>query len=206
MQQPTLTTTGQRAYDSLTPLATQDAQFGWALAYLCGAMAAMFDPIADIVRDQDDGSPGWSTLFKIQAVNSVWLPWLAQFVGVVLTGITDPNAQRQAIENLTNFQRGSTKGLATAAALTLTGSQTVLVTEFYTGGAWNMHVVTWTEETPNPQVTLNIILAMKRIGIVLTYETLPKKNYAVLAASHPTYSAMEAVHTNYDDLRRNPGA
>lgn len=207
---PTLTDSGQRLYDSVAPLAAQDPQNGYALANYIAALAAMVDPVANIVRDPDDGDtytvPGWAKLFDVNNVDPSWLPWLAQFVGTNLTGVTDVQAQRNLIKSPVGYQRGTVAAMVARAQPTLTGAQTVIVQERVSGNPWAMNVHTYANETPNAALTLQALRSMKRAGIVLTYTVVVGGTYGQLAAAHTTYSAMKAAHTTYSDLPANPGA
>lgn len=206
---PTLTDTGQRLYDAVAPLAQQDAENGYALANYCAALAAMLDQVTNLVRDPDAGStgtPGWAKLFDIDNVDPVWLPWLAQFVGVDLTYVSDTTSRRALIKAPVGYQRGTVAAMKQAAKVTLTGTQTVLINERAGSDPWKMTASTYTSETPNPTRTLNALLSMKPAGVILTYTTVTGGTYAQLATSHATYSAMEAPHTTYSDIPANPGA
>ena len=395
MGMPTLTDSGQRLYDALAPLATQDASNNYALANYCNALAKMLDPVATVVRDQDDGTPGWAFPFQLSnswtvvaenlilnpsfehdgvgsapaawstsnsfvssgavptvigtnsqsgskslqvvtttpgegvtislpgtfkagvtytasiwltgvsgnpavsmmfgddsgsldynftsqftlvngaawkkyslmwtpgadrtsvsfavksgglanytwlmdtgmagltstyfdgdsadcywsstAGNSIslqytptdhalWLPWLAQIVGVDLTAVPNIPEQVSLIEQPTGQQRGTVAAMQTVAKTTLTGTKTCLIYERTNGNAWTMNAYTYTTETADPTATLTALMSMKPAGVILTYSTVIGGTYSQLAASHATYSAMEAAHSTYTDIPNNPGA
>lgn len=208
---PALTDSGGRLYDACASLATQDADNGFVTLILCAAFAAMVDPVANIVRDPDEGDttavPGWAKIFDVDSADASWLPWVGQFVGADLTSVPDAASQRSLIKNPIGYQRGSADAMVQFAQATLTGTRTVLVTERVGGNAWRLNISTYGTETPNPSLTLQALMSMKPAGLILNY-TVPVSaaTYAQLAASHTTYSAMEAAHTTYSDLPLHPSA
>src|SRR5689334_18292457 len=129
MSEPTLTHTGQRLYDAVAPLATEDEANGWALAHLCAAFASMIDELADITRDGEDGTPGWAPLFDLETVDPKWLPWLAQFVGVQLPENLSVDAQILRIRSTDGFRRGTPDAIKGAAQQHLTGTKKVYLEE-----------------------------------------------------------------------------
>jgi hypothetical protein len=213
-----LTTTAQEIYDALTPLMESDqpgysdADNGYAGAALSGAFATMVDPVSDIVRDQADGTPGYAILFDPDALVSIgrpeWLPWLAQFVGdsQAVLATTDVNVQKAIIKTPLNFTRGRPSTMIAAAQNTLTGTRTVVLNQFLGGSSNAIEITTFTAETPNPTATINAVMAVMPAWIVPTFSVVTGGTYAALAASHSSYSLMEAAHTTYADIPTNPSA
>lgn len=205
----TLTDTGQRLYDSIAPLMSQDAQNGFAGQILCGAFATLLDPVAYVVRDGEDGAlPGWAVIFDVDNVQPQWLPWIAQFLGDSGAVANNPSvaAQRQLVKAPVNFNRGKASAIVAAAQATLTGTKTVLFNQFVGASPWVISVATFTSETPDTIATKNAILANMPAWIIPTISVVTGGNYATLAASHASYTLVEAAHTHYSDIPVNPAA
>jgi hypothetical protein len=205
----TLTDSGQRLYDSIAPLMTQDAANGNVGQILCGAFATMLDPAAYVARDnQDNGLPGWAVIFDVDNVQAQWLPWLSQFLGDTAAVLTTSNvaAQRSLITTPVNFTRGRPSTIVAAAQATLTGAKTVIMNQFVGASPWAISISTFTSQTPNPTATKNAILATMPAWLVPTISVITGGDYATLAASHASYTLMEAAHTHYSDIPTNPAA
>lgn len=218
MPQPTLTVSGQEMYDALLPLMESDvpgysdADNGYAGAILCGAFATMIDKTSNVVHDQPDGTPGYAILFNPAALvendMAEWLPWLAQFVGdsQAVLAAPDTATQQAIIENPQNFYAGRPSTIISATKATLTGAQTVLLNQFLGGDSNAIGVTTFASETPNATATLNASMSVMPAWFVVTFASVTGGDYATLAASHATYTLMEAAHTHYSDIPTDPAA
>lgn len=206
MSQPTLSFTAQRLYDELAPLATEDEANGWALASYCSALAAQLDEVADLSRDQDDGTIGWAGVFDLDTVPAKFLPWLAQFVGVVIPESLDPAAQRLRVRETDGFKRGTPDAIRGAARQTLTGTQTVYLEERVGGDAYHLTVATISSETPDPVATEAAIRAQKPAGLVLTYSTVAGGDWQTLRDTHTDWSDVLSPATTWAAVRSNPSA
>lgn len=202
----TLTDSGQRIYDAITPLMAQDAENGYAGAILSGALATMLDKPAYFARGVE-GEPG-AVIFDVDNVDASWLPWLSQFVGdsSAVQNTTDVATQRALIKAPTNFLRGRPSTFVKVGQTTLTGTKTVLVYQNSPSAPWGINIITFTSETPNPTATKNAFLSVMPAWLVPTIQVLTGGNYTTLAGSHTSYSAMEAAHTHYSDIPTNPAA
>lgn len=121
---PTDTTTfAYRLYEQLLPFQKLDTQGHlWAL---CDGFYAMFQEVEELIKDRDDGLPGYANMLDINACRSDFLSWLAQFVGAnPMPGLSD-TAQRGYIASLPGFNRCRPDTIKAAVAATLTGTKTV---------------------------------------------------------------------------------
>jgi len=195
---PALASYAARLYAALAPLAWLDGNTDWSLAKLNGAVGTMFQAVEDVVRDTPEG-PGWSAVVDVARCPDDWLPWLGQFVGVV-------NGTRSAITEHNGFQRGTPAAIRAAAAMSLTGSKTVILQERFGGEAYALGVYTLDSETPDPAKVLADILTQKPGGIVLTYAHGAANTYAAVKAGYATYDAVRAGFRDYQHLAANqPG-
>jgi hypothetical protein len=135
------------------------------------------------------------------------LAWLGQFVGVQLevqSQFEDPNAywarQRQRIAAHIGFGRGSAVAMEAAAALYLTGTQTVLFRE-RDGSAYHLTIVTKAAETPDSNKVLAALMALKPAGITLDYHTIVGYDFAEVATNNANFTAAKAAYPTFNDMR-----
>lgn len=205
MAAPTLTHTAQRLYDALGPLATEDGAHGHALAHLCSGVARSIDEVADLSRDLDDGTAGWSQLFDLDARPADWLPWIGQLIGVDVPSHLDEHARRLRIRGTAGFRRGSIGAIKAAAGQRLTGSRTVYIQERH-GSPWRATVATLTSETPDPTATQRDLAEQKPAGILLMHTLINGGDFNTLRDTHPNFDAVTAAFTSFDALRADPAA
>ena len=216
-----LTDSGQRLYDAIAPLMNatapgmSDAENGYVGAILCGALATIgLDDAAYVARDglnidsNANHLPSFAVLFDVDNVDAKWLPWLAQFVGDAdaVQAAPDDATKRSLIKNPAQFTRGRPSTIAQRAQATLTGTKTVLINQRTGSNPWAVSIATFTSETPDPVATKNAILSSMPAWLVPTISIVTGGDYATLAASHSTYTLMEAAHTTYSDIPQHPAA
>jgi hypothetical protein len=196
---PTFTFTGERFYDTFAPFHDMDAVQGYPLAYFCAAMAVPFDPVAELTRDQDDGTPGWAILFDPYACPEPLLPWLAQWEGVEIPPGLDTDEVRALIDEAPAQQRGTPEAIVSTAQRYLTGSRRVIMRERYPADdAGALYLRTVTSETPDAAL-VEQVLQKRQIpaGIVLDYATVDGSTYGIMEADFATYGAAEAAFATY---------
>ena len=98
------------------------------------ALAAMFEPIAQIVMDngfpgQTGFQAGWSVLLDPVNCPTEWLPYLGQFVGVDIPPGMNGATARQLIMAEAGMKRGTAPSMIAAAQRYLADTQTVLLRE-----------------------------------------------------------------------------
>lgn len=208
MAQPALTPTGQRFYDALAPLASEDEEHGWALAHYCAAWAAMFDFLADLVLEQD-GTPSWSRAYDPDLAPVELLPFIAQLVGVDLPPNLDEAAQRLRIKAVAGFWRGTPDAIVNAARQFLVGpdgtgeSATVYLIERH-GSPYAFTVTTLESETPDEAKVLAALLEQKPAGLMMNYSTIVGGDFETLRDTHVDFAEIAADFTDFDDIRSDP--
>jgi hypothetical protein len=206
-----LSVTGAEIYDSLAPLMGQDAEYGYPGAVLSGALAKGLDPVAALVRDQDDGTPGWAIVFQPENpdLDPAWLDWMAQFVGdgAAVQAATTTDEKIALLQNPVNFTLGLPATIKSTVQSFLTGTQTVYLNSSYGGNPFNLEISTLTGETPTNTAAMEAaVLAVVGAWMNVIFITATAGTYSELEAAHGTYSALEGAHTSYADLETNPGA
>lgn len=204
MAAPTVTDAAGELYDSLEAFAALDSDTnGWALLNLCAALVSSpLDQIHGYVTDTDE-LPGWGIVLDPTDAPEEVLDWLAQFVGSVILPSMDVAAKRAAILLPRGFRRGTPSALTQAVQATLSGSQTVLVDERYTGDAWRLRVRTLASETADPAATENAVLSQKPIGILLTYLAITTWDWGDLIAAEATWADVMADFDTWLEARTN---
>lgn len=191
-----------RVYAEL-PLAYQDTdeQLGWPLLLWlstlldqAGEVTDLYDRINSSTLDEGGAADETSDLGNPATAESAWLPWLAQHVGIRITGLTLPE-QRAAIGSAASGFAVGTKGAIAAAARTaLTGSQFVRVydhtiSEPGDGGEWDVLVVTRSEETPDVTAVLDAIEGAdaKPAGVTLRQRSY-SATWTSMTTAYPTWA------------------
>lgn len=192
----------ERLYLALAPLAQTDRENAWALLILCNAIGVMYQLVDEYVRDTPEG-PGWSPLLDLDRCPDEALPWLAQFVGVRLLPDSTPAEQRQRIVSTDGFRRGTPAAMRAAAQATLTGSQTVVITE-RDGDPYVLTVSTLATETPSISDTRSAVLSQKPAGLVVNFVGgAAAQTYAQMLSRQPTYTAVKTNYVVYNDALLN---
>lgn len=138
-----------------------------------GAIGDMFAEVEGYARGDDTGDLlPWQSLLDPSIANVYALMWLAQLAGVnVPIGMeSDIDTLRTFVEAAEGRRRGTLPYMVEVAQRTLTGTETVVTFERYTGDAYLLHVITRTDETPDAAATEAAIRSVKPAGIVLSYE------------------------------------
>jgi hypothetical protein len=187
-------------YEAMDPAFTApDPAHDYTLLKLCGALTTgNIDLIFEIVTDRAAG-PGWQILLDPERCPAAALPYLAQFVGAVLTPNMNEAERRAAISEPEGFGRGTPSAIVAVAKRRLTGTKTVLLVEFYTGNAYRMKLVTLESETPEPEETLaDILREQKPIGIRLFYNASPDWDWEELMLEQATWNDVMAEFATWD--------
>lgn len=191
---------GERLKERTQPLAPDDATYDWAHAKLCEGMMLPFEQLAELVDPEDETMVPWEPLFDVNICPEWALPWLGQLVGVrVPAGLTEQQ-KRDMIKGLANFKRGSPEAIIAAAQLTLTGNATVLLRERDAGNPYQLEVVTYSSETPDPAATMRAILSQIPAAIVLTSRAQPAWDYEQMTLRGGTYAEQTLAYSTYADL------
>jgi hypothetical protein len=134
-------------YDQLEPVAGPDPDIGWHLLAYVNAIGEMFQQVADLAEDGDNGEPGWSIIVDINRIPDEGLPYIAQFIGMAFVSGIDAPTMRQQIRDHTSWQRGTPAALMAAVRLFLTGTKTVQMQE-RNPDAYAFQVIIWASEAP----------------------------------------------------------
>jgi len=132
--EPTHTPIGARLRERTQPLAPDDANYGFAHAYLCEAMAQPFLEVQQVFDPEGDVPPV-APLLDPDLCPAFALPWLAQLVGITLPPGLSEDASRALVQSVWGFRRGTPAAMMAAAQLYLQGAKTVFFRERDAGHA-----------------------------------------------------------------------
>lgn len=119
---------------------------------------------------------------------SAMLPLVAALSGVDLTGV--PAASARAFVAATSRDRGTTAAITARVAATLTGAQTVLITN---PSLNTIAIQTYAAETPDVNLTIAVARAEVPAWAVLDISTTGGIDYATLSSRYATYSALGSM-------------
>lgn len=182
-------------YMAMEPLHYAEESLGFPLAYYCMAIASMFERVDEVARQGET-----AVIMDPHTVPIAGIRWLGQFVGLSINPAWDEQYQRNYLHNRSGFMRGTPMGMASAAQMFLTGTQTVILYERYEDDPWRLHVATIDSETPDPAAVLKALKRNKPAGILMTYQEITGETYDQLAGAHATYNAVAAAHPTYDTI------
>lgn len=124
-----------------------------------------------------------------------WLPWVAQLAGVALPGDADEAERRALIRDAPSRRRGTPTAVVSAAAVGLSGTETVDVNEKHGGQPFEVAVYTYGVETADPaQVEQLIVDALPAHILLADYQAISGGLvWWRLEASFPTWADIHAA-------------
>jgi len=194
------TTYADELYPELDPLTSAEADYDYPLMKFINTISLPYEEIEDLARDTSGTEPGWSVLLDIDRVPANAFGYLGQFIGVQLSpGLTN-DQQRNRIRNTAGWTRGTVSAIVGAAQQRLTGSKTVILRERTQSSAYKLEVYTYSNETPNAEITEADIMAQKPAGLLLTYTAISPNSYDALDTSYASYNELNAAFPTYNDI------
>jgi hypothetical protein len=127
--------------------------------------------------------------------------WLGQLAGLRVPAGLDVAAARAHVTGRGVSRRGTPAAMRAAAAATLTGGRRVTLVE-RNGSPWQLLVLTYARETPDPAAVLAAVLQEKPVGIVLTHAVLLGQTFGQLTATGQTFGDLRRSGLTFDQIRR----
>jgi hypothetical protein len=152
------------------------------LKAFCDAWAGPLEGVYEIVREHDDAAP-WAVLFDVDNCPAESLPYLAQYVGVVLTPEMNELQQRNEIREPTGWKRGQEPSIRIAVQRTLEDDESLVIIHPRTPEVGHTYVRTLLSQTPNPARTAAIVRAAVPAWEILDVEAINGVTVADVAAS-----------------------
>jgi hypothetical protein len=172
----------------------------WPLLRTAAAwVETLLDPVYEVVRERL-GQPGWAILLDPANCPAKALPYLAQYVGAVLTPEMDEAQQRAEIEEPTSWKRGQLPSIKLVGARGLTGTKRVIVRS-RTPSVGHHFIRTLASETPSPERTeftlrKRAVPAWER----LDYEAMVGVTWEDVAASFESWAEVKSKFKSWADL------
>jgi len=199
MPEPEVSLLARDFYNALGFHRDADGEYDYALLKFCAAWVSTIDPVYLLAREGDDGEPPWSLLFDVENCPSESLPYLAQYVGCVLTPEMDEAQQRSEIAEPTGWKRGWHDSIETVAQRSLTGTKKVILRP-RTPEVGEYYARTMLSETPDPSRVERDLRAAVPAWSLLDYEAFDGYTYADLDAGFETYAAVDAEFDSYGEI------
>jgi len=144
-------------YESMGFHRDADEANDFALRKFCEAWCAPLQPIYDLVRERADGTPPWGILFDVDNCPAECLPYLAQYVGVVLTPEMSEEQIRAELKEPTGWKRGQPEAIRIALRRTLTGDEPLVIIRPRTPEVGHHYIRTLLSQTPEPERTERVL-------------------------------------------------
>lgn len=201
MARPVVGTVAEALYARMAPVADRDESLGWPMLNYIGAICdSYFQAVDDLSSDQPTYI-GWGGILNPDTAPAYALGWLAQLVGVRLNPSLSTAQNVALIKTPVGFQRGSPNAIKAAIRPYLTGTQSVVLTERYTGDAYKVLVTTLTGEVPDVASMQAAALAQKPAGILMTFSAQLGQTYTQLRTAQATYTAARTAYATYTAMR-----
>jgi hypothetical protein len=203
MARPVVSATAERLYEAMGPMQDQDETHGWALLKLCDALTVSAAEVEAFAADTDTQA-GWGPLLDVTAAPAKVLPYLAMFVGALITPALSVDQQRDLIRAAPGRRRGTPEAIKDAARLWLSGAKYVSLSERVGGNAYAVEVVVYESEVVDEDQLMASILAATPAGLALTITVSPGWTIAEMetatAANDVAY--VEATWPTVNDFER----
>lgn len=165
-----------------------------------------------LVAHGNDVMRPWQAITDPMAAPEWALGYAAQWTGGELPARLAGEADEDYLERARHevvyprgMRRGSYEAVLAAVRNTLTGTRSVQLLERQTapGNApeWVVRVITYAEETPDPDVTRREALRYAPAGIVMLVGTADGQTYQQLEDNYPTYTAVRDAYDDYEAVR-----
>jgi hypothetical protein len=203
MARPVVSSLTEDLYSALGWFTTEDEANDWALLKFCAAwVETLIDPVAELAGEGEDGTPAWSKLLDPDECPGAALPYLAQFVGVVITPEMSEAQIRAEITAPTGWVRGTDPVIRLTVQRTLTGEDPLVIIHSRTPEPGHHYIRTLLSQTPDPARTKALVRAAVPAWEELDYEAIEGVTWADIAASTKweTWAGLGATFASFVDL------
>ena len=190
-------------YESLGYHVEDDGGTDYTLRKFCEAWCSPAQGIYDIVRERSD-APSWSVLLDPERCPASDLPYLAQFVGVVITPEMSTQQIRNEILEPTGWGRGRPPAIRIATRRTLKpvfDEELLVIIRPRTPEVGHHYIRTLLSQTPDPERT-EYVLRNKQVPAweKLDYEAIDGITFADITAKFGTFADVAVAFPTFKDL------
>jgi len=175
-----------------------DGEHDFALRVFCEGWCSTLQPVHDLVRERADG-PAWAILFDVDMCPAESLPYLAQWVGVVITPEMSEAQIREELREPTGWARGQLPSIRLTGKRTLIGSRRVIVRVREPAVGFH-YIRTLKSETPEEERTRAQLRTAVPAWEVLDYAAIDGVTVSDVAAGWDTVADLAAAFTSVEDL------
>ncbi len=200
MARPEVSDLTEQLYEALGWHTEQDEAHDWPLLRFCAAwVETLLDPVYQYAAEDEDGSTPWTLLFDPDNCPEDALPYLAQYVGVIVTPEMTTEQLREEIKEPTGWSRGREASVKLVAARGLTGTKRVIIRPRKPAPG-ETYIRTLLSETPDPERTEALIRAALPAWEKLSYEAIAGVTWEDVEAAWETWEDLEADFATWNDL------
>jgi hypothetical protein len=199
MPRPVVSDLAELFYEDLGFHKDDDEATDWTLLRFNAGWAKPIEPVYELVRERDDGTPSWGILFDVDECPVARLPYVAQYPGCVLTPEMSEEQIRNEIREPTGWKRGQAASIKIAPRRTLTGTRRVILRS-RTPEVGMHYIRTLATETLDEERTRKVLRAALPAWEVLDYEAIDGVTWEDIAASYKDSAAVAAAFTDVADL------
>lgn len=195
--------TGRDLYAATAPLAWADPENDYAWAKYADALGELLDVIAEMVRDDADGNPGWTALASPARCPEPFLRVLAQWAGIRRWDALEPDDLRDLIgPRAPGLWRGTRDAMLAAVRRYLPPDSTDLLRfdERADGDPYKLRVFTYRFVDHDPELVRAALEAAKPAGLTLIYEVRDGQSYDQLNSDCMNYAAMKGTYRDYAEV------
>jgi Phage tail protein (Tail_P2_I) len=180
----------------LGPILTTDLQT-YALA-----IAGMWEETDQYLEDPDNDIVAFQALFDVDIAPFKTLPWLAQCVGERLPVGYDDAQSRDWIRNSPKWIRGTPAGIWNAVKRVLTPGASMQMRERWNANTntadpdW-ISILTYTGQTPDPNLVLQVLRRNVPADIMYTYTTQGAATWNSFHGVINTWAQMKATYATW---------
>jgi hypothetical protein len=200
--------TGRDLYAATLPVAYGDPDNGWAWAHYCGALAHLLDVIAEMVRDDADGNPGWTALGSPTRCPPEWLRVLAQWAGVHRWDSMSPADLRGLIgPHAPGLWRGTKAAMIAAVRRHFppgTADAYLYFEERADGDPYLLRVFTYEFVDHDTAAVEASLRAEKPAGLNLEYELRVGQTWAMLNGRKTSWDQTRTDYATWWDVWHDP--
>lgn len=175
-----------------------DEENAFALRRFCEAWCEPLQRVYDLVRERD-GQAGWAIALDPENCPPEALPYLAQYVGAILTPNMDLVQQRAEIKEPSGWSRGRVPAIKLAARRELTGTELVIVRERKPEPGY-LYVRTLLSEDADPVRTEATVRSQTPAWLALDFEALEGVTWADVTSGWEDWAAVSAAFESWADL------
>lgn len=204
---------GDEIYEMFAPYVDTFGDPGNNLRDMCRGFGTMLQPIDDIVRDGDNGEPGYSQALDLTRAKEEWLPWLGQFVGYRVTERRPEqdrdlwaDIERGRVVTRSAHRRGTIARMVEEVQSYLNDPKTVFI-QTRVGTPHRMTIFYYTAQIQSPATAATIAAvaqAQKAKGLILTVTPLSGGDWSTLIANQATWNVVTTKFASWNEVISNP--